>query len=159
MLFDLDPMIHMTSMQHKNLHQWIKTILAICIIGSRLNNIDHDWQNWSTPDLQCVISIDQPSINFDQLWLTLINQKCLQWLCRLVVLNPVEWVPYSTPVCFPQTDSPTQGPKPPWSLTRRRQAVWCIGIGTTLPNGLRASSSSASAMFVYILPQESSPGK
>ncbi len=28
--------------------------------------------------LQCVINIDQPSKNFDQLRLTLINQKCLQ---------------------------------------------------------------------------------
>ncbi len=50
MLFNVDPTIE----QH-----W-----------SRVNNIDQH--------LQCVINIDQPSNNFDQLWLTLINQKCLQ---------------------------------------------------------------------------------
>ena len=37
---------------------------------SRLNNIDQH--------LQCVIDNNQPLINFDQLWLTLINLKCLQ---------------------------------------------------------------------------------
>ncbi len=42
-----------------------------------LINVVRSWSN--DQHIQCVINIDQPSNNFDQLWLILINQKCLQW--------------------------------------------------------------------------------
>ena len=61
-------LIHMPSMQQKNVDQLMH--LDQPIIGSRLINFDQH--------LQCVINIDQSLTNFDQLWLTLINPKCLQ---------------------------------------------------------------------------------
>ena len=61
-------LIHMPSMQQKNVDQLVH--LDQPIIGSRLINFNQH--------LQCVINIDQSLTNFDQLWLTLINLKCLE---------------------------------------------------------------------------------
>ncbi len=64
------PFKHTEIILHLSSFDLAVLVCVVHMVSTRLNNIDQC--------LQCVINIDQPWINFDQLWLTLINQKCLQ---------------------------------------------------------------------------------